>query len=434
MKRLLVLLCICLGCVCAKSQTLYFPPLSSTATWETTSPASLGWCQNEIDTLYKFLGDEKTKAFILLKDGKIVLEKYFGTFTQDSLWYWASAGKTITSFLVGKAQEDGQLLITDASSTYLGTGWTTETLTQEVKIKIRNQLTMTSGLDDGVPDNHCTIDTCLNYLADAGSRWAYHNAPYTLLDKVLEDATGGTLNTNTTNKLKAKTGMTGIWTKSDYDNVYVSKARSMARFGLLVQNRFIWNTDTLLKDTAYVNQSTNTSQNLNQSYGYLWWLNGKSSYRIPGAQVQIPGMLAPNAPADMFSAIGKNGQLVSISRSKGLVMIRMGEQPPGFGEVPFLILDGIWEKLGTVMCNSSGIADEAFSRSITVFPNPSRNEISITSAGTKFTEIIVCNTLGEVLITTTDQTKIDVSALATGFYIIRLKQGSAVYTTRFCKE
>ncbi|MEZ5069123.1 MAG: hypothetical protein R2847_11860 [Bacteroidia bacterium] len=38
---------------------------------------------------------------------------------------------------------------------------------------------MTSGLDDGVPDNHCTYDSCLVYLADAGTRWAYHNAPYT---------------------------------------------------------------------------------------------------------------------------------------------------------------------------------------------------------------------------------------------------------------
>jgi len=43
---------------------------------------------------------------IEVKDGKIVLEKYFGTFTKDSLWYWASAGKTLTAFLVGKAQDE----------------------------------------------------------------------------------------------------------------------------------------------------------------------------------------------------------------------------------------------------------------------------------------------------------------------------------------
>ena len=67
-----------------QSQNLYFPPLSNTATWDTVSPASLGWCVNEIDTLYNFLDKENTKGFLVLKDGKIVLEKYFGTFTQDS--------------------------------------------------------------------------------------------------------------------------------------------------------------------------------------------------------------------------------------------------------------------------------------------------------------------------------------------------------------
>jgi CubicO group peptidase (beta-lactamase class C family) len=41
------------------------------------------------------------------------LEKYFGTFTRDSIWYRASAGKTITAFLFGKAQENGKLSILD---------------------------------------------------------------------------------------------------------------------------------------------------------------------------------------------------------------------------------------------------------------------------------------------------------------------------------
>ena len=60
----------------------------------------------------------------MLKDGKIAIEKYFGTFTKDSLWYWASAGKTLTAFLVGQAQENGLLSISDSTSKYLGSGWT----------------------------------------------------------------------------------------------------------------------------------------------------------------------------------------------------------------------------------------------------------------------------------------------------------------------
>jgi hypothetical protein len=92
MKRILLLTIIALTSLfqATNAQTLYFPPLSNTATCDTISPASLGWCINEIDALYNYLQQQDTKGFIVLKDGKIVLEKYFGTFTKDSLWYWAA--------------------------------------------------------------------------------------------------------------------------------------------------------------------------------------------------------------------------------------------------------------------------------------------------------------------------------------------------------
>lgn len=99
----------------SQSPSLYFPPKTGN-TWQTTSPASLGICQERIDSLYNFLEVKNTKSFLLLKDGKIVLEKYFGTFVQDSIWYWASAGKSLSAFLVGQAQEEGLLDIQDKTS------------------------------------------------------------------------------------------------------------------------------------------------------------------------------------------------------------------------------------------------------------------------------------------------------------------------------
>jgi CubicO group peptidase (beta-lactamase class C family) len=368
--------CICGLFITAGAQNLYFPSTANDNNWDTLSPASLGWCTDQVDSLYDYLDQEQTKGFLVLKDGRIVLEKYFGTFTKDSLWYWASAGKTITAFLIGKAQEEGFLSIQDSSSHYLGAGWTNCTAQQEGSITIRNQLTMTTGLDDGVPDNHCTLDTCLDYLADPGTRWAYHNAPYTLLEQVLSNATGLSANNYTLTRLKNQTGMNGIWFTSDYDNVFFSTVRSMARFGLLAQNHFIWNNDTLLHDTAYVNQLTNTSQNLNNSYGYLWWLNGKSSFMVPTLQTVFPGSYAPHAPDDMFAGIGKNGQLVSISRSKGIVFIRMGNQSSG-NEVPFTLADHIWEKLNAIMCSTSTIDEQSKADHMDVFPNPASETISV---------------------------------------------------------
>ncbi|MFD2921827.1 serine hydrolase domain-containing protein [Terrimonas rubra] len=306
------------------SAALYFPPLTGD-TWETTTPASLQWNQAAINTLYDYLEQKHTKAFIVLKDGKIVLEKYYDTFSAGSNWYWASAGKTVTAMLVGIAQAEGKLSIGDKTSKYLGTGWTHASPAKEDLITIRHQLTMTTGLDDGVTDNYCTSPECLVYKADAGSRWSYHNAPYTLLDKVIENATGQSFNQYFQQKIRDRTGMNGLWIKDGYNNVYWSTPRSMARYGLLLLAKGKWDQAAILSDAAYLEAQINSSQNLNPSYGYLTWLNGKSSYMLPSLQAKFPGMLFPNAPVDMYAALGKNDQKIYVVPSQNIVVIRMGE-------------------------------------------------------------------------------------------------------------
>ena len=118
MKKIIVILFVLLS-VRLYAQNLYFPPNTGN-TWDTLAPQSLGYCQASIDSLYNFLERNNTKAFILLKGGKIVLEKYFGLHTQNTPWQWASAGKTITSMMVGVAQQEGFLSINDTTSKYIG--------------------------------------------------------------------------------------------------------------------------------------------------------------------------------------------------------------------------------------------------------------------------------------------------------------------------
>ena len=65
-----------------------------------------------------------TKSFIILKDGKIVLENYLNGHSDTTYWYWASAAKSLMAVIVGKAQEEGYLNIEDSTSTYIGSGWT----------------------------------------------------------------------------------------------------------------------------------------------------------------------------------------------------------------------------------------------------------------------------------------------------------------------
>lgn len=398
---------------------MYFPPTTGNS-WDTLSPSSLGWCQDKIDTLLNFLDSKNTKAFIVLKDGKIVIEHYFDTFTVDSLWYWASAGKSLTSFLVGMAKQDGFLNLSDSTSQYLGSGWTICPPAKEGMITVLDQLRMTSGLNDLVPDNYCTDDTCLEYLADAGTRWAYHNAPYTLLDGVIENSTGQALNLYLLNKVKTPTGMTGNYYPSGYNSLFISVPRSMARFGLLMLNHGNWDGNQIMTDTTYYNEMINTSQNLNPSYGYLWWLNGKPSYLVPGLQIPFPGPLMPHAPLDMYSALGKNGQFINIVPSQNLVLVRMGDAP-GVGEVPFLFNDSIWERMQDVMCGTTDINSNADRISMSeIYPNPTSGNLFIQSDLNSNYRIL--NLLGVEVLNgefSKGENKLDLTRLNNGIYFIQ---------------
>ncbi len=327
----------------------YFPPLKG-KDWETISPSSLGWDNDEIKNLNSYLETKNTKAFIVLKDGKIVIEKYFGDFNQDKKWYWASAGKTFTAFLVGIAQSDGLLNINNKTSDYLGKGWSSASIDKENKITIKNQLTMTTGFDDNLPNNYCTLPSCLIYKADAGTRWAYHTGAYTILDKVIEKVSGLNFNDYANEKVCDKIGMKGFWIKKqDANNVFFSDARSMARFGLLLLNKGRWVNETILKDDKYFAQQINSSQNINPSYGYLTWLNGKSNYILPTIQKVFPGSLISNAPTDLYAALGKNDQKIYVIPSQNLVVIRMGNSA-GNSHASLSSFDNeLWGKLKTMM-------------------------------------------------------------------------------------
>ena len=425
MRKLLFLILIFASTKFASAQSLYFPPLIGTS-WDTINPSSIGWCQPKIDSLYDFLEQTNSKSFIVLKDGKIVLEKYFGTHTRDSLWYWASAGKTLTAFTVGIAQQEGFLNISDTSSTYLGAAWTVCPQIKEEKITIRNQLTMTSGLDDGVPDHYCTLDTCLQFLANAGTRWAYHNGPYTLLDGVISNATGQSLNSYFNSKVRSRIGMNGTFFQVGYNNVYFSNTRSMARFGLLMINQGNWNGTQIMTDTAYFNQMVNTSQNLNLSYGYLWWLNGKSSFMAPNFQTVFPGPLFADAPADMYAALGKDGQIINVVPSENLVIIRMGEAPGTSLEVTPVYNNDIWKKINELSCNLSSTTTPNLDKTY-IYPNPAKDALHIQS-DSDLLRICLYNSNGQKMLELSDINNasfyLQVKEFPRGLYFLQLENKS----------
>ncbi|MFT3795653.1 serine hydrolase domain-containing protein [Flavobacterium sp.] len=302
------------------SEAMYFPPLSGN-TWETKSLEQLGWNPSAVQPLLDYLNEKHTKSFIVLVNGRIVMENYMNGHAADSPWYWASAGKTLTAAMTGIAQQEGLLNINDKVSTHLG-AWTSATAAQENAIQIRHLLTMTSGLNDATNED-CVAPECLTYLAAPGTRWAYDNV-YVKLQDVVAAASGTSWNNYFNTKLRNKIGMTGSWIQTGYLSVYGSTTRSMARFGLLMLNNGNWDGQQII-NADYCQTATMPSQTINKSYGYLWWINGESSFHLPQSQFEFPGSIIPSGPADMYMALGKNDQKIYVVPSKKMVVIRMGD-------------------------------------------------------------------------------------------------------------
>ena len=422
MKKFILILSIFLS-VKAQAQSLYFPPKTGT-TWDTMSPNRLAWCQKNIDSLTNFLQRTNTKGFIVLKDGKIVLEKYFGTFTRDSIHYWASAGKSLTATMIGIAQQKGLLNINDSVSKYLGVGWSSETRQKEKLITIKNLLTMTSGMDDNAP-TPCTNEdystACLQYRVDAGTRWAYHTGAYKKLEEVVAAASGLTYNAATNNWIEAYTGMSGAWIPS---GVYFSKTRDMARFGLLTLNKGIWQSDTVLRDTAYFRAMTNTSQSFNLAYGYLWWLNGKASAMVPSSQIVFPFKLIPNAPNDLICALGKNDQKIYVIPSTKMVIVRTGES--GDNALAVSAYDTlIWSYINKLNsgCTLTSVKKNKTENMVSIFPNPTKNSFNIKTDLLDNFSVSIFNMQGQILQeqkNINNNFEFDVSTYEKGIYFVRL--------------
>ena len=304
-------------------EAMYFPPNDGSTIWETKSISALGWNANAVQPLIDYLQLKNTKSFMILVNGRIVMENYFNGHSATTAWYWASAGKTLTATITGIAEQEGFINTNNKVSNYIGTGWTSAPLAKENLITCKHLLTMTSGLDDTLGDDVSPAN--LQYVADAGSRWAYHNV-YVKLQDIVAQTTGQTWTNYFNTKLRDKLGMTGgLWVNgTDGTRTYWSTTRNMARFGLMALNKGKWNGTTIINESYFTSETT-TSQAINQSYGYLWWLNGKSSFRLPQSQFQFNGSIIPSGPSDMYAALGKNDQKIYVIPSKKMVVIRMGE-------------------------------------------------------------------------------------------------------------
>jgi CubicO group peptidase (beta-lactamase class C family) len=322
-----------------KAVSVYFPPAQTDA-WESESVASLGWNTGAVDGLYRFLEARNTTGFVVLHGGRIVLERYWQAATPRATGDVFSAQKSLTSILIGIGQADGLLGIADPVSAYAGVGWSRAPAGAEAKITVRHLLTMTSGLT-----------TAFEFEADAGTLWFYNTPAYHVLKTVLERASGRDLAAYTRERVwdpigdrdsawqaRAAGGLTG----------WMASPRDMARFGLLIVRAGSW-AGTPVVEKGYLSDALSPSQDLNRAYGYLWWLNGRESFVLPGQGRSGNGPLIPPAPADVVAALGAADKKIYVCPSKDLVVARYGASAGGTQSEALSSFDSqLWERLTAV--------------------------------------------------------------------------------------
>ena len=318
------------------ADTLYFPPANGP--WAHVDPASVGWDVKALVAALDYARTAHSSSVVMLLNGRILAEHEWDVDgppryarlrigkTSDSrvIEDVASAQKSLVAFLAGVAEGRHQLDLAAPVDRYLGAGWSQADRSAESPITVRHLMTMTSGLNDG-----------LNYLQSAGDVWRYNTGAYSRMIGVIEKAVGTDIQTFTRDVLTGPTGMTDSrwlprpWSAgNDAANSigFATTGRDLARFGLLILARGTWERKDLLKNPDYLRQMLTPSQDLNPSYGLLWWLNGQRRFQLAGATTSQPGSLIPSAPRDLVAAQGALDRKCYVVPSLGLVVTRLGDQ------------------------------------------------------------------------------------------------------------
>ncbi|MFH0887973.1 MAG: serine hydrolase [Planctomycetota bacterium] len=334
--------------------------------WETALPADAGMDATKLGTAMKFASERDSYGAVIVHGGKIVAEQYWNDWDMNSTGDMCSAQKSISSALIGFAIEAGFIKGLDQSASDFLTEWKG---TPKDKITIRHLLSMTSGLLSSKrsdlfyafrsPDQEkYALELELEH--EPGTFWTYGNPAYTLVNTILERATGMSRNDYAKKALFTPLGMNhsectwvtlNKWFKLKHHAIK-SSCRDMARFGQFILQGGKWKGKQLLSKD-FIAQATKPSQDLNPAYGFLWWLNGSDHYRLPYRENDAKGMLFSGCPPDTFAALGAKDSKIYVVPSLDLVVSRLGGAATNDGSVapsefdaPFLkmICDAVAQK------------------------------------------------------------------------------------------
>ncbi len=307
-----------------------------------------------LQTLLDYVRDQKTTGFLVIQDGKVVVERNwpappgaaaFKAFAYETnadgalLEDVASQQKSFVAMLAAIAVDKGVLDVEKPVSAYLGGGWSRASPEQESKIRVLDLLTMSSGLD-----------TAFGYAAPPGTTFLYNTPVYAVIKQVIAAAAQQSLEAVTAAWLTGPAGMSNTsWRErpaalGDVGNPtgLVTSPRDVARIGQIVLDRGRCADGRPIISEAGLRAMFAPSA-ANPSYGWLWWLNG-APYAVRPPARRVSGPLIPSAPPDLVAALGALDRKLYISPSRRLVVVRLGQAAPDQD-----FDDTLWRKLGEAL-------------------------------------------------------------------------------------
>jgi CubicO group peptidase (beta-lactamase class C family) len=261
-------------------------------------------------TVNDYFEKQSVAGLLVVKDGKILYERYGLGNTPDSRWVSFSVSKSVVSLLIGAAVKDGFIesldeKVTDYVPRLKGSPYD--------ESSIRNIMQMSSGVawNEDYADPKADINqdwtgrqnpngkpasvNTYNYLrrlpreAKPGEIFNYNTAETNLVGDVLRAAIGNNLATYLTNKVWQPFGMEkdANWLLTEdgggeYAGCCISATlRDYARIGLFAMNngQLADGTEVLPKD--WMKESTAPSKGSDR-YGYMWWLGKANTYEASG--------------------------------------------------------------------------------------------------------------------------------------------------------
>jgi len=298
-------------------------------------------------TLTDFLSRSSTLSYVVLRDGKVVDERYFSGQNASSRFNSWSVGKSITAAALGIALNEGKIhALTDPVTRYVpelkGTGYdgvpidAVLHMASGVKWDETNYFNITTGAT--AAQLRVAFGTPMTTVAKEavnerppGTKWNYSSQDSFVLAWVVAKATGRTLADYVQEKIWKPAGMQStLFVGKDWAGnglgycCYHVTSRDLARFGLLYLNKGKangrqvvpagWVQDSTRVTTPYTRPAAIDQDGW--GYGRQWWTGFDGDY----------------------SAIGVFGQYVYVSPRNKVVIVKTSQDinsEENFAEVPY---------------------------------------------------------------------------------------------------